>query len=376
MIKEYIIYYGTIIIAAIFAWLSQIFAKDKENKYKLNKVFFYLSAFILSITIGLRVSGVGVDDKTYEKIFYEINNYGFYDFFMSTKMEPGYLILNQIVSIFTNDFQVFLYIVSLIPILFFYKAIEYERKNVNFFLVIFLFGTLLYLYFFGIIRLFIATSIMAFAIRYIFEKNTFKYVCFVLIASLFHYSALFTILLVYFSSEKDDKPRSMYKFILITSILMPILIFVISQYIIPLLGESKFESYTDLNTSGFAISLGDLDKVPFFILAIIFKKDIDRLNGHDSRIYITMYALATVVAIFSKLGSSAIVRLQWYFMFALCILIPLIARTLVKTKFKNFIVLFIPLIIFYGIFYSYRIVFIQSTNECMTNYRNILFDKE
>ena len=373
MIKEYFIYYGTIIIAAILAWISQVLADDKENKFKLNKIFFYMSAFILSITMGCRVSGVGVDDKTYELIFNQINNNGFLDIFVNTKMEPGYLILNQIVAIFTDDFQIFLYIASLIPILFFYKAIEYERKNVNFFLVIFLFGTLMYLYFFGIIRLFIAASIMAFSIRYIFEKNTLKYVLFILIASLFHYSALFMLLMVYFSSEKQERPKSMAKFIIITSIMIPILIIVTSQYVIPILGESKFENYTELNTGGFGISLGDLDKVPLLILAIIFKKDIDKMKGHDSRIYITMFALATVVAIFSKIGSSVIVRLQWYCMFSLCILLPLIARALTKTKFKNFIILYIPIIIVYGIFYSYRIVFVQSSNECMTNYASILF---
>lgn len=376
MTKEYIIYYGTIIVAAILAWLAQILAKDKENKYKINKILFYLSAFILSITIGCRISGVGVDDKSYESIFNQINNNGFLDFFMSTKMEPGYLILNQIIGIFTDNFQVFLYIASLIPIIFYYKAIEYERKNVNFFLVVFLFGTLMYLYFFGIMRLFIATSIAMFAIRYIFEKNTKKYIFFVLIAATFHYSALFMLLLIYFSTEKKEKPRSMSKFIICCSIMLPILIVIISTYIIPLLGQSKFENYTNLNTSGFGINLEDLDKVPFLILAIILKKDIDKLNGHDSRIYITMYALATVVAIFSKIGSSTIVRLQWYFMFSICILLPLIVRAIIRTKFKNFVVLLIPLIIFYGFIYSYRIVFVQSSNKCMTDYSNILFDKE
>ena len=376
MTKEYIIYYGTIIIAALLAWLAQKFATDKKGKYKLNKIFFYSSALILSFTMGLRISGVGVDDKTYESIFNSVNNTGLINYFLNTKMEPGYLLLNKLIGLFTDNFQVFLYIVSLIPLIFMYKAFEYERKNINFFLAIFLFGTLMYLYFFGIIRLFIAVSITSYAIRYLFQKNTQKYVIFVLIASMFHFSALFMLLLVYFSTEKEDKPRSVTKFIIGAAIILPMMIIVFSKFIVPFLGESKFESYTELNSSRFGMSIGDLDKLPFLLLALLFKKDVDKLKGNDFRIYIAMFALATIVALCSKIGSSTMVRLQWYFMFSLCIILPSVIRSMIKTKFKYFTVILIPFIIFYGFLYSYRIVFVQKTNECMRDYESIFVKGE
>ena len=69
MQKEYLIYYGSILLAAFFAWLAQKFAKDKKGKFKLNKFFWILSIAVLTIVIGLRKSGVGVDDWQYEQIY-------------------------------------------------------------------------------------------------------------------------------------------------------------------------------------------------------------------------------------------------------------------------------------------------------------------
>ena len=235
MTKEYVIYYGTILLASFFAWLAQKFAKDKEGKFRLNKFWFILSMLTLSFTMGLRTIGVGVDDKSYERIFIEIKNNNFITLFLETKMEIGYLLLNQIFAFFTNDFQVVLYFITLITLAFYYKAIEYERKNVNYFLLVFLFGTIMYLYFFGIIRLFIATGIVAYAYRFIFEKNTKKYIKWVIIASLFHYSALFALIFIYFSTEKKEKTRSISKLVLITAIVLPIVMIAFSKLIIPIL---------------------------------------------------------------------------------------------------------------------------------------------
>ena len=42
MQKEYFIYYGSILLAAFCAWLAQKFAKEKDEKFKLNKSFWIL----------------------------------------------------------------------------------------------------------------------------------------------------------------------------------------------------------------------------------------------------------------------------------------------------------------------------------------------
>lgn len=368
MEKEYIIYYGSILLASFFGWLSQKFATDKKEKFKLNKVFFILSILSLVFIMGFRTQGVGVDDNNYNRIFDQIKENGIWNYFMQTKLEPGYALANYIVGLFTDDFQVFIFLSSLIPTILFYKAIEYERKHVNYFLVIFLYGTVLHLYFFSITRLFIAASIVTYALRYVFEKKSFKYVMLVLLATTFHYSAIWMLLLLYFSTEKEEKPRDKKKTYIIAIVIFPIALAIFFNVIVPMIGTGKYEGYITQEVSGFSIS--DLDTLPFIILSLIFEKSISKDNPRI-KIYNFMYALSLIIAIYSKFVG--IGRLQWYLSFSLCIILPSVVRELIKSKYKSMVVLLFPLIIIYGFWYSYRIVFVQSGNEGMRNYSNVLW---
>lgn len=371
MQKEYFIYYGSILLAAFCAWLAQKFAKEKDEKFKLNKSFWILSIAILTIVIGCRKSGVGVDDWQYELIYKRTLEHGPIAEFIQEKMEPGYLLLNYIVGIFTSDFQVFLFIISLISILFYYKAIEYERKNVNLFLTVFLFGTIMYLYFFGIIRLFLASSIIAYALRFVFEKNSKKFILFTLLATSIHYSAIFMLFLLYFSTEQYDKPRKTRNIILLVIVGMPALIFLVTHFIFPIMGQ-RYAYY--LTVSEFTISLDQFDKIPIVLLALIFYNQIKSINS-NIRIYIVMCALTSVVSVYSTVVD--IGRIQWYLNFSICILLPLIARGMNKLeKYKYWNLFFVPIIVIYGLFFSYKIVFVQKTNKSMTNYSNILFEED
>lgn len=364
------VYYGTILLASFFAWLAQKFAKDKKNCFRLNKFFWILSIATLVIIMGFRTIEVGVDDYSYKKIFDDVMAYGPITKFLQTTIEPGYLILNYIISIFTNNFQVVLIITSCIPILFYFKAIEYERKNVNFFLTVFLFGTLMYLYFFGIIRLFIATSIATYALRYIFEKKNKKFICYILFASTMHYSAIFMLFLLYFSTEKEDKPRKVRNIVILVTIAMPAIIIVVSQFIFPAMGD-RYSSYTSLNT--FRLSIDQFDKLPITLLAIFLYKDLIKINK-NVKIYITLSALTTVISIYSTV--IGIGRIQWYLNFAICILLPSIVRAINKNHlYKYWNILLVPIIIAYGVVYSNNIVN-QESNAGMRNYSNVLFGQD
>ncbi len=370
MQNEYIVYYGTILLASTFAWLSQKFARDKENSFKLNKFFWILSITILIITMGFRACNVGVDDGAYKNIFNDVVNYGPIEKFLQTTIEPGYLILNYIISFFTKDFQVVLFITSCIPIVLYYKAIEYERKNVNFFLTVFLFGTLLYLYFFGIIRLFIAASIVTYALRYVFEKKSLKYILFILLATSIHYSAIFMLFLLYFSTEKEEKPRKMKNIILLITIAMPVIIIMVSQFIFPSMGD-RYTNYTKINQ--LSLSINQFDKIPITIMALILYDYLKKINK-NTKIYIVLSALTTVISIYSTVIS--IGRIQWYLNFANCILLPLVVRAINKnTLYKYWNILLIPIIIIYGLFYSYKILN-QPSYDGMLNYSNVLFDRK
>lgn len=72
MLSEGAIYYITIFLASLFAWLAQKFAKDVKNSFKLNKFFWFLSISIMIVMMGFRTVGVGVDDFSYRRIFNDV----------------------------------------------------------------------------------------------------------------------------------------------------------------------------------------------------------------------------------------------------------------------------------------------------------------
>ena len=369
MDDAFLLHLITIFLASFFAWLAQKFAKKQGNTYQLNKLFFCISFLILFIMMGFRTVGVGVDDKTYERIFNQVMENGPIQVFLQTTMEPGYLILNYVISLFTDNFQYALIILTFIPMVLYYKALYYERERINLFLGVFLFGTLLYIYFYGIIRLFIAASIVAYAYKWIFEKQTKKYIIAIFLATLFHYSAVFMLFFLYFTTEKEEKPRSIKSLVFLVMFIMPVIIFVASNYIFPNMGD-RYSSYTQVK--GFQFSIDLLDKLPVLIVALIIYKDLLKVNK-NIKIYLIIYAFATVIAIYSTIIN--IGRIQWYLMFSLCIILPTIVRAIGKTKFKYFNILVVPLVLLYGIIYM-NAIYNQSTNKCMHDYSNILVKGE
>lgn len=367
MEKEIFIYYGAILLASCFAGLAQKFSKKDENNniIKLNKIWWIASILIVLLLIGFRTCGVGVDDYTYLRIFKSTAKNGIISQFLNSNMEPGYLALNYIISLFTNNFQVVIFITTLVPLILYYKALEYEKNHINLFVGVFLFGTILLLYFCGITRLFIAASICAFAIKYIIEKKPAKYALAIIIATMFHCSAIIMLFFIIIAVEKEKKPISIKKMSMLLLVGIPIIIIIVFVYIFPN-SENRYSGYT---IQDFNLRIG-IDKIIILIASLLLYKLI-KIQNKSIRVYIILYTLATIVSIYSAWFN--IGRMQWYSMFAICVILPSISRIFNQLKNEELNLFVIPTIIAYGILYSYKIVFIQSTNECMRTYSNIVF---
>lgn len=358
-----LIYYGGIFCAAILALIAQKVGM-KEGK-KVNYIFWTLSMIVLMLIFGFRECGVGVDDNSYKRIFEEVSHYGVLGQFFRTTMEPGYLTLNYIVSLFTDNFQVMLFITAAIPIFLYYKALEYESDKISMFWGVFLTGTLLFIYFCGITRLFIASSIIAYGFRFVLEKKPIKYIIIVLIATSFHYSAIFMMFLLYFAIEKEDAKKSNLKLIILITIVMPLIIYIVTTHIFPNMGD-RYQGYTDGSSTTF--TLMSLDKLPFVIIALFFTKDMEKTNPNIKK-YITVYAMAVIISVYSVFMD--IGRMQWYCVFAMCIILPNILEVLKKIKKQEFALMYIPLMIMYALLYSHNIM-MGATRKCMLIYNNIL----
>lgn len=363
-------YYIVVLLSSFFALLAQIFAQNKNEEFKLNKLFYFLSFCILFFYLGFRNFGIGIDDYTYDYIFQNVSNSNVLTYFINSGMEPGYLILNKIIGLFTKDFQVVICVCAFISLLFIYKGMVYERKHVNYFLSFFLFGTIVYPYFFGIIRLSLALSIIFYAYTFFFEKKYKYYTLFVLLASIFHYSSLVMLLLLILP-KKELSTSLLRKAYLYLIVLLPFAFYLVSKIVVPLL-NSRYSNYIISNS--LSLNFGDIDKLLILILCYMFYDNLNKVTT-NSKIYIFLYAISIILSICSMFISFG--RTQWYFNILICILLPLIIKSIKKYgKYKYYSLIVIPLVIIYGFIYSIKMTDVNSKVVNFGNYDNILINNK
>ncbi len=189
------VYYLTILAVFVFSLL----AINNENttnvniitkKTKSQKICLFCVAAVLIFVAGLRYY-VGTDYGGYYKIFNGIDD----KFFESLKEfdEPGFLILAKLLSLFTTEGAVFIFITAAFTIgsiLF----VTYKYTDT------YMFSSLLFIFVgiwdgsFNGVRQYFAAAIICLGHRFILEKKFWKYLLFVFIAFLFHSSAIVMII--------------------------------------------------------------------------------------------------------------------------------------------------------------------------------------
>lgn len=179
---------------------GNIFKKScygKINVKSLKKAGLFLVTFGPCILLsGLRYGIANDYIKIYERGFYEIAN----DRIIVTEFEIGFNFLVKLCSkIVSKPWFMFL-VVSIITIVFFVKGFERSKYFTLSVLLFFVQG--IYFDSFNGIRQYIVVAIFIYAYRFIEENSFKKYLLTMLVASLFHISALITIPLYFIKKEK------------------------------------------------------------------------------------------------------------------------------------------------------------------------------
>lgn len=165
--------------------------------YKKNKKYFWIFIFFdLFIIAALRGFDVGNDMSNYQKYYNYFHELSFLEIISGKRwgLEIGYALLNKLCSIIFFDFRILIIVTSFIEIIgIIYFCKNYSKDpNWSLWMYICLFE---YQYTFTRIRQCIAIAIALQSIKYIKERNLKMYILTILIASLFHRTALCMILL-------------------------------------------------------------------------------------------------------------------------------------------------------------------------------------
>ncbi|MFW6015621.1 MAG: EpsG family protein [bacterium] len=317
------------------------------------KVYLFITFSIMFFYSALRGSSVGIDTSNYLDIFNEIKYMGLVNSVKTLRFEYGFIFFNYLLS-FTNNAQLFLIATSLFIFYSFSKTIYRYSYNViisTFLFVAFFFGRTM-----NTVRQFVALSIILLSLPYLFNKKTLKFVIMVIMASMFHSTAILFMVLTLYALPKINinnytllKMNINKKTIMATGIIVVVLIYkfdLVVNFFFALFPQySRFMNVTRYTATSEVNMFWVIFYGMFAILAVIYmnKKESGRPNFDISNFSKRNYAKKPlgffVILLVLQIGvmyfSSKMYianRLEIYTNISICFVFPAVLEEIFSTK--------------------------------------------
>lgn len=313
----------------LLVFLSVYFTGFVINKYcdkSFLSIYLFFVTGVLIVFMGIRDLKVGTDSGEYVSNFQNINNIK--DVFES-KFEIGFALLNLLSKQISNSYYSIFFAIGIISIPLYIYAIKAIIKEYYIGIYIYLvFG--FYTFGFNGARQFMASAFCFWGYTYLLSANLYKFLIFVLIASMFHKSALLVLPIMYFY-KKEIEYKNLINFSLYGLIF--ILLFKLNIININILIEDRYTDYIKSNNEGggivsslFLLTQGFI----FFKLKKIILAQKEVFNTFFN-IYIFSFIPALINLIFST-NPSGLLRISNYFSCAAIVLWPIIFENIFGLK--------------------------------------------
>lgn len=262
------IYIANIVLLTLIGLLVERFSKSR----RLVKVYCFYAWLQLTAIAAVRID-LGIDYSQYYHAFYAISDASDWsELFQQFRYETGYLILNRLISMFTNNIVVFMAIYHglMYGLLIFYIYRYCEEKWIAILSFIALDYFAMSLCF---MRQSMAIIIGLYAIEYMRRHKWYIVLPLVLLASSFHISALVLLLYYLLSYIKWEK-----RWIQIVSVIACVMIYIGCDFILDKGLVGPFERYRGYLTSRFM--MGNAVMIVFYpvfcsVLFFVFRKKLE-----------------------------------------------------------------------------------------------------
>lgn len=317
MIPYYIMISVPVLIYMLYGGTNQYLNNEKKQKATLWAFF-----AILFLILALRHKSVGCDLPAYLSRFDSIRNFSFSQIFNAFEGERGYWTLNKLIGLFTSNKQIFITlmaIITLFPIARLYlKQSENALLTISIFLILPNFAMM-----FSGLRQAIAIALVAASFKYVKEKKLIGFIIIILLAMTFHTSAFIAFILypLYHINITRNKFLASIPFI--------VAVFVynkpVFEFLLEIMGEFG-EQYEYEKTSAYTM-------IVLFALFVVFayiapqREQMDK-NSIGLR---NISILCLILQIFA-LANPIAMRMNYYFIIFLPILIPKMINRCSKTN--------------------------------------------
>ena len=342
---EYFFTFGIVIVLTAIA----------QYCYKKNKILSYVCSFlsicILSLIAALRRLDVGVDIKVYGLDFFNACRYfsKMSSYIAFYKNEQLYFALNYIVFHLTQNIRVLFFIMQ-----FFIASIVYiiaydnmKKRDTNILLYVIAYLFLWFNTSLNILRQSLAIFVILYAFKYIENKNYFAYFIAVIIATLFHSSAIVCVLIPlidYIAKKKNWKTYLFLSIAVIYFILFNIRTVAILLNKINVMPD-KYLLY--LSRDGNMITYYAILKIIMIVVIAMYFKKSENNEINRTLFSICVYDVVLyTLSYFIKYGY----RISYYFLPHMILLLPRMEADLRKSKGKStFILVSVILLIVYWV---------------------------
>ncbi len=185
------------IVVLFLAYQGEI----REKRGKSAKSYFVIIVVVLCFFSSIRGENVGTDYKVYAKLIFQLagnaNSMALL-IALNTRFEIVYLVIAYIVRIVTDNIHVFMFFIQLICTFPIYVGIYKKRNEISITYASLAYICLLYPMTFNAMRQNAAMALLFLGSVYLFEKRYKTAVIWLVISTLFHSSAIFSIALVLF----------------------------------------------------------------------------------------------------------------------------------------------------------------------------------
>lgn len=303
----------------------------EKNLKKADTVYLTVASVLLALLTGLRGKYVGPDTAGYMLNFLNMRRIPFFKAISEKtgRFEGGYKFLTRFVGSFTESTAVFFCICAGIFAVCLWIYINKNSKN-KFMSIMLYFTVQGFSFQLSGIRQALAMGFCLISFEYIKQRKFWKFLFFVIIASLFHKTALAVIPMYFVAYLKIDlKNFLLYSLGLVFAIAFG------SRIINSLYAVADFDRYVDeIGANGGAIFVV-LMYVITIIVTYIYKEPFKKQYEHN--IFFFNMTFASLVIYILRYFMILMERISFYYQFAFIILLPNVIESIPDKKTRNFV---------------------------------------
>jgi len=309
-----IVYFSVLIVVVLAAFI----ARKSESKI-LSNCMLGIAFITMVLAAGLRSRIVGTDTGAYVYIFSKVRTFADVMSYGGDMQEYGFWGLNWLIHYISNEYMVLFFAIAVIVIGCYQWAILKYTESIE--VAFFIFITMgFYLFFFNGARQGIACAIYSLAIGPMLKRNFIKYLGYVILAILFHKTAVMMLPMYFVFNRPNTFKNNLFTFVLgcIAVLFIDKLVGVASSI------DARYATYGSAGGSGGYVSFGFTFLLGAFFLTF---RDSVRIDRYLYDRFLNMFLFGVMIGMVSTyLGTdpSGLLRYAIYFNIAAIFLWPIV----------------------------------------------------